>query len=73
MYPGDSFICVSDGIVEAANPAHQIFGFARLERLLRAAPSGDPEALVTTLLDQVWRFAGGHPDDDVSALVAQVQ
>jgi sigma-B regulation protein RsbU (phosphoserine phosphatase) len=73
MYPGDSFICFSDGIVEAANAAHQMFGFARLERLLRASPSGDPEAIVATVLDQVWRFVGGPPDDDVSVLIAQVQ
>ena len=70
---GDSFICLSDGIVEAAVAAHHLFGFSRLEAFLRHSPTNDPEQLVQTLVDQVWRFAGGPPDDDVTVLVAQVQ
>jgi sigma-B regulation protein RsbU (phosphoserine phosphatase) len=72
MYPGDSFVCVSDGIVEADDANGKMFGFTRLETFLRASPSGHPEALVTDLVDEVWRFAGGPPDDDVTVLVVHV-
>ena len=72
MHAGDSFVCVSDGIVEADDANGKMFGFTRLETLLRSTTSGNPEALVTNLVDEVWRFAGGPPDDDVTVLVAHV-
>ena len=35
-------------------------------------PDQRPRSTRQTLVDQVWRFAGGPPDDDVTVLVAQV-
>jgi GAF domain-containing protein len=72
LHAGDSFICFSDGIVEAEDATGQMFGFNRLEAFLRTTPSNTPEALVTDLVDEVWHFAGGPPDDDVTVLVAQI-
>jgi sigma-B regulation protein RsbU (phosphoserine phosphatase) len=72
MHAGDSFVCFSDGIVEAEDAEGKMFGFTRLETLLRTTAAGNPEALVTDLVDEVWRFAGGPPDDDVTVLVVQV-
>jgi serine phosphatase RsbU (regulator of sigma subunit) len=73
LHAGDSFVCFSDGIVEAEDATGQMFGFNRLEAFLRTTASNTPEALVTDLVDAVWHFAGGPPDDDETVLVAQSQ
>lgn len=69
--PAGSCIClVSDGITEANDERQQLYGAARLERLLADAPKGaGPSALVSSVRENVARFAGNAGfSDDVTLL-----
>jgi hypothetical protein len=44
LHPGDSLILMSDGIVEAQDASGNLFGFDRIEALLKARPSAEDVA-----------------------------
>ena len=73
MAPGESLVLVSDGVPEAMNPAGELFGRARLARLLGAMPAGlSAEKRVKAVNDEVHRFsAGAEMADDVTILVVR--
>jgi len=73
MAPGESLILVSDGVAEAMNSAGELFGRARLDRLLAAMPAGLSAAeRVEAVNDEVRRFyAGAEMADDVTVLVVR--
>jgi len=73
MEPGESLVLVSDGVPEAMNPAGEMFGRARLDRVLATMPSGlSAEERVKALSDDVRRFAAGADmADDVTILVVR--
>jgi serine phosphatase RsbU (regulator of sigma subunit) len=73
MEPGESLVLVSDGVPEAMNPAGEMFGRARLGRLLATMPAGmGAEERVKALSDDVRRFAAGADmADDVTILVVR--
>ncbi|MBK7538279.1 MAG: SpoIIE family protein phosphatase [Myxococcales bacterium] len=73
--PGDLILWYTDGYTEAANPAGELFGDRRLQRLLRSpAAQGDPDVVLTRLLDAVTVHRGGLAlADDVTLVVARVQ
>jgi len=70
---GESLILVSDGVAEAMNPAGELFGRARLGRLLAAMPAGLAAAQrVKAVEDEARRFsAGAEMADDVTVLVVR--
>jgi serine phosphatase RsbU (regulator of sigma subunit) len=70
---GESLVLVSDGVAEAMNPAAELFGRARLLRLLEAMPAGLSAAQrVEAVDDEVRRFsAGAEMADDVTVLVVR--
>jgi anti-sigma regulatory factor (Ser/Thr protein kinase) len=71
LAPGDSVLMYSDGLVEAHDPAREMFGMRRLETLVRAHPGG--EALIGALRDELFVFAGPawEQEDDVTFVVIQ--
>jgi serine phosphatase RsbU (regulator of sigma subunit) len=73
MAPGDSLILVSDGVAEAMNSAGELFGRARLGRLLAEMPARlTAEARVKAVAEEVRRFsAGADMADDVTILVVR--
>jgi serine phosphatase RsbU (regulator of sigma subunit) len=73
MAPGESLILVSDGVAEAMNSAGELFGRARLDRLLATMPAGLSAAeRVEAVNDAVRRFyAGAEMADDVTVLVVR--
>jgi serine phosphatase RsbU (regulator of sigma subunit) len=73
MAPGESLILVSDGVAEAMNSAGELFGRARLDRLLATMPAGLSAAeRVEAVNDEVRRFsAGAEMADDVTVLVVR--
>ena len=73
MEPGESLVLVSDGVPEAMNRAGELFGRARLTRLLAAMPAGlGAEKRVRAVDDEVRRFAAGADmADDVTILVVR--
>lgn len=69
--PGERILFYSDGLVEAHNPTHEMFGFPRLRTLLSRSPGCD--SLIEHVLDELKRFTGEEweQEDDVTLLTLQ--
>jgi serine phosphatase RsbU (regulator of sigma subunit) len=69
LVPGELVCMVTDGITEAANPTGQLYGHARLERVITRMNGATPEELVDSIRADVLEFvAGAEPADDMSVL-----
>ncbi len=71
LEPGDSLLLYTDGITEAMDVDHHLFGAERIQEILdRAAPGVSCQALSKVLLGGVAAFVGGaHQSDDITLLV----
>jgi serine phosphatase RsbU (regulator of sigma subunit)/anti-sigma regulatory factor (Ser/Thr protein kinase) len=71
LAPGDGVLFYSDGLVEAHNPAHAMFGFPQLMALMEAQPSDT--SLIDFLLTALARFTGRdwEQEDDITLLTLQ--
>jgi PAS domain S-box-containing protein len=69
---GDDLLFYSDGLVEAHDPKGEMFGFSRLQDLVRAHRSGD-SSLIAFLLSELARFAGEgwEQEDDITLVTLQ--
>jgi sigma-B regulation protein RsbU (phosphoserine phosphatase) len=68
--PGDRVVFYTDGIVEAMNPNREIFGFDRLQQVIREACIMDAESLLKEILARVAEFTeGAAQSDDLTAIV----
>lgn len=73
LQSGDLLILTSDGVVEARNAAHQIFGFERLEQVVATGPAVSAEAMLAHLRAALLTFtAGTELHDDLTIVVVQV-
>ena len=69
LAPGDGLLLFSDGITEAFSPAGEIFGEARLERVLDAARGRGAAQLVAEVIGATDGFAAGaEQSDDITCL-----
>lgn len=67
---GDMIILTSDGVVEAQNPAGEVFGFQRLEDTIANGPTSDAGAMLDHLKAELDDFvAGQDPHDDMTLVV----
>jgi sigma-B regulation protein RsbU (phosphoserine phosphatase) len=71
---GDRVLIVTDGVLEAANPAGEFFGDAELARVLNDGLGEDTEAAADRLVAHVRRWAdgSGQLQDDATLLVVDV-
>jgi serine phosphatase RsbU (regulator of sigma subunit) len=72
LRPGEALCLVSDGVTEAHDRAGELFGNARLERLLLGLRSGErsARAIVDAVCNDVATFvAGAEASDDLTVLV----
>ena len=72
---GDCVVFCSDGIIEAANAAEDIFGFERTAETIRegCAQGLGAGAMIDRLVGAVQAFAGGVPQaDDITCVVLRV-
>ena len=69
LVPGDRLLLLTDGVVEAMNPAGEEFGEERIAALARAHSSAPVEHLRDALLEAVAAFTDGERQDDVTLLV----
>ena len=69
--PGDSILFYSDGLVEAHNPAREMFGFPRLRGLIASHTGGAD--LIDYLLAELEKFTGAdwEQEDDVAFVTLQ--
>lgn len=69
LVPGETICMITDGITEAANAAGQLYGHARLERVITRMNGAPPAELVEAIRADVLAFvAGAEPSDDMSVL-----
>jgi sigma-B regulation protein RsbU (phosphoserine phosphatase) len=66
---GDTLVLFTDGISEATDRDHQLFGIERLEASVAAAP-GDAAGVRATVLEALGAFCGDSPQADDLTLVA---
>ena len=74
LEPGDLLVGYTDGITESEDPDGEPFGQHRLEELLRRCSIQDPQALLRTILDEL--FAHTRCDsqaDDMTLVVMRVE
>ena len=73
LAPGDRLVFYTDGIVEAMNPAGEIFGFERLLAVVEKARAESAEGLLASILGAVEAFAGGAAQhDDLTVITLRV-
>lgn len=71
LTPGDTLLLYSDGLVEAHNPAHEMFGFPHLMELMGQRDDDNP--LIDFLLNELATFtgAGWEQEDDVTLVALE--
>jgi PAS domain S-box-containing protein len=71
LKPGESVLLYSDGLVEAHDSQHEMFGIPRMERLIGRHPGG--ATLIDFLLAEMERFTGEdwEQEDDITLLTLQ--
>lgn len=72
LQPGDLLFLRSDGLEEQENPHQEPFGEARLASWLQERKEEDLELLADRLLEEVYRFGGGEPSDDISFIFMRI-
>ena len=73
LEPGDLIFLFTDGIVEAASTDERRFGLERTLDIVRAHQHESPDEILEALLQAVSDFSEGHLQDDVTAVVIQVE
>ena len=73
LEPGDALLLYTDGIVECANGAEEMFGEDRLVRVLRENGGGSAGSIVGAVTSAVQAFAGNQLADDMTALVIKAR
>jgi serine phosphatase RsbU (regulator of sigma subunit) len=71
LAPGESLLFFSDGLVEAHNPANEMFSFPRLKAVLEVSTGG--VSLINYVLSELKRFTGDgwEQEDDVTLVELQ--
>ena len=71
LNPGDALVLYTDGVTEAMNVDHELFGAEAIEKTLsRAGQAADSEAIIKALLEDMRAFVGeAHQSDDITMLV----
>ncbi|OQY46378.1 MAG: hypothetical protein B6242_07890 [Anaerolineaceae bacterium 4572_78] len=70
---GDMVILTSDGVAEANNANRDLFGFDRLEDIIKNAPITDAQGMLDFILAEINVFVGSaEPHDDLTIVIAQV-
>jgi serine phosphatase RsbU (regulator of sigma subunit)/anti-sigma regulatory factor (Ser/Thr protein kinase) len=73
LNPGDTLVLYTDGVTEAMNVDHELFGAEAIEKtLLRIGHTADSEGIIKALLEDMGSFVGeAHQSDDITMLVIQ--
>jgi serine phosphatase RsbU (regulator of sigma subunit) len=70
MEPGDKIVYYTDGIVEAMNKNEDMYGFERLNEVVKASSAEDAEDLMNDIIKDVSDFTGAAPQhDDLTIIV----
>lgn len=73
--PGDLVVFYTDGVIEAHNQHRELFGFERLEEVVRtsATPERSPQQVIEQIIAAVTDWIGTMPQhDDIALMVLRV-
>ena len=71
MAPGSMIFLYTDGLTEAENDRHELFGMQRITDIV-SAYKGSPQELIETMTDAVHQFVGDtEQSDDLTMLAMQ--
>ena len=73
LFPGDTLALYTDGISEALNDRGEEFGEQRLAQLLRQHVRLPPQALLSSVVDELHQFSSHEQLDDITLIVAKVR
>jgi sigma-B regulation protein RsbU (phosphoserine phosphatase) len=73
LQAGDRILLYSDGITEASNQTGEMFGAARLHRMIWDAAAIPPEELLQNILKEVLSWSYDGPSDDLSLLILEIE
>ena len=74
LQPGDRLMLYTDGITECFSPAGECYEIERLCEQFAKNSEDDPQKILTTVIDDVNRFADGLPaQDDQAVLILMVE
>ncbi len=72
MQPGATLLLYTDGLTEARNSRHQMFGKERVKELAARCCGMEPKQITKAISDEVERFAQGtEQSDDLTLLVVK--
>jgi len=71
LNPGDTLAVYTDGVTEAENSAGEEFGQGRLLAALARLSQLSVDEVLHGVVEAVNDFSGGHPQDDVTLLIAR--
>ncbi|MGD9413068.1 MAG: SpoIIE family protein phosphatase [Desulfobacterales bacterium] len=70
MEPGDKVVYYTDGIVEAMNKNEDMYGFERLNEVVKSSTAENAEELMNDIIKDVSDFTGAAPQhDDLTIIV----
>jgi serine phosphatase RsbU (regulator of sigma subunit) len=70
MEPGDKIVYYTDGIVEAMNKNEDMYGFERLDEVVKSSTAENAEDLMNDIIKDVSDFTGDAPQhDDLTIIV----
>ncbi|MGH7198528.1 MAG: PP2C family protein-serine/threonine phosphatase [Candidatus Omnitrophota bacterium] len=73
LAPGDVVVMYTDGVIEAVNSKRDMFGLARLMKLIEANPGETAAWLLTRIESEIAAFTGEEPQfDDITLIVFKV-
>ena len=74
LMSGDVVVMYTDGVTEAVNANHQMFGDEKLEELVRKSVNLSAEEIKKMILDAVLNFTSGLPQgDDITLIVLKMR
>lgn len=71
LFQGDVLVLYTDGVTEAFNDADEEFGEQRLIDALWSRRNLSPQALLTSVIEEVRRFGRVEQHDDITLIVAK--
>lgn len=73
LAPGDAVLFLTDGLIEAHDPAREEFGSSRVMDICREHLNASADDLLARLFSAVENFSGnGSPQDDITAALLRV-
>ena len=73
MQPDSVILFMTDGVVEAMNEKRDLYGFPRLEAVLKSCDMTNAQSILDCVFDSVFEFMGNvPPQDDMTLVVVKV-